>query len=127
MPRARPGNVSCRYLISADTSFNTETHREEKPTVRHLKLTVALILAFCTFGVSRKCLPALADLRFLVGLYGTISSLRYGGARLLRALKVNNNALKVIRCSTGNQCSSIRTGQMCAARGCPATRHAAQF
>ena len=29
----------------------------------------------------------------------------------MRALKVNSNTLKVIRCSTGNQCSSLRTGQ----------------
>ena len=28
----------------------------------------------------------------------------------MRALKVNNNTLKVIRCSTGNQCSSIKDG-----------------
>ena len=74
-----------------------------------------------TFGTSNKCLPA--DLRFLEGLYGTISWLKYGGARLLRALKVNT--LKVIRCSTDNQCSSLRTGRMCAALGCPATRRAA--
>ena len=40
-----------------------------------------------------------ADLKFLAGIYGTIRSLKYSGARPLTALIAYNKILKVMRCS----------------------------
>ena len=52
----------------------------------------------------------LEDLRFLLGMYGSNSSLRYRGPRPFNTLKTRRSILKSIRADTGSQCKLLSTG-----------------
>ena len=56
-----------------------------------------------------------------------MSSLRYNGALLLRALKVSSNILKSILCATGSQRSEAKRGEMCSLLLIPDNTLAAVF
>ena len=69
----------------------------------------------------------LADLKLRLGICLVTRSDKYEGAMPFRHLKVIKRILKIMRCSTGSQCSSCNTGDICSYLGVSATILAAAF
>ena len=67
----------------------------------------------------------LEDLRFLLGMYGLNSSLRYRGPRPFNTLKTRISILKSIRADTVSQCKLLSTGVTCSYLPVAVSRRAA--
>ena len=67
------------------------------------------------------------DLRFLVGMCGLKSSLRYRGPKPFNTLKTRRSILKSIRADTGSQCKLLSTGVTCSYLLVAVSRRAAEF
>ena len=90
------------------------TEKKRKPWLRRLYVT------------SNRQWP-LADLKLRLGIYLVTRSDKYEGAMPFRHLKVIKKILKIMRCSTGNQCSYCSIGDVCSCLGVSATILAAAF
>ena len=69
----------------------------------------------------------LADIKLRQGIYLVTRSGKYEGAMPFRLLKVIKRILKIMRCSTGSQCSSCNSGDICSCLGVSTTILGAAF
>jgi hypothetical protein len=94
--------ILLQFRILSGNAFHNvgaETENALKPYVRRLKLVVST-----RFFED--------DLNVLFGSYGLTNSFKYNGAMSCKHLKVKRIILKLIRCSPGNQCNSLKIGEI---------------